>query len=325
MNDILFNSAGRLRSGWRFIVFAVVFFLVSTVFSIGLLAVIQGLRVERNSANFIFFTAGNFFSALLAVLVGWGCNQLLEGLSFRALGCWFAEGWFKDLRLGLGLGIFSILVAAMVAVVFGGFSFQFNQTAANSAIFSTLSSSLLIFVLGAAAEEAVFRGYILQTLTRANLAWMGILLTSLPFALAHLNNPNANYFSTLNTALAGVWFGAAYLKTRNLWFPFGLHLTWNWVQGAVLGIPVSGLKELTPNSFLQVVDTGPTWLTGGHYGIEGGLACTIALVISTLMIWFLPIFKPTDEMLALTSHENPTPKSKDWNPPPPPDGFVPNG
>ncbi len=150
-----------------------------------------------------------------------------------------------------------------------------------------------------------FRGYMLQTFARAKLAWLAIAFTSLFFASAHLNNPNATYISILNTALAGIWFGIAYLKTRNLWFVFGLHLMWNWVQGAFLGLPVSGITELTTAPLFRVSEFGAEQITGGNYGIEGGIACTIAIIFSTILIWFLPFLKPTEEMLALTSKEVP--------------------
>jgi hypothetical protein len=125
------------------------------------------------------------------------------------------------------------------------------------------------------------------------------------FAFAHFNNPSANWVSVTNTALAGIWFGVAYLKTRNLWFPFGIHFVWNWLQGAVFGIPVSGITEITTAPMLQQTEKGSEFLTGGGYGVEGGFACTIALIVSTASIYFLPLLKPTEEMLALTDQENP--------------------
>jgi membrane protease YdiL (CAAX protease family) len=203
------------------------------------------------------------------------------------------------------LGAVSILFAALVGMVFGGLSFQLNHTNGQSAILLTLGISLGVFIIGAAAEEAFFRGYMLQTFARARLAWLAIAFTSLFFASAHLNNPNASYISVLNTALAGVWFGIAYLKTRNLWFVFGLHLAWNWVQGAFLGLPVSGITELTTAPLLRVSEFGAEQITGGDYGIEGGIACTIAIIFSTVLIWYLSFLKPTEEMLALTNGENP--------------------
>ena len=64
---------------------------------------------------------------------------------------------------------------------------------------------------------------------------------------------------------------------------------WNWMQGSFFGIEVSGLTDITKNPLLREIDTGPTWLTGTTYGIEGGIVCTIALIVSILVIQFLPI------------------------------------
>ena len=118
-------------------------------------------------------------------------------------------------------------------------------------------------------------------------------------------NPSADAFSWINTFLAGIFFGVGYLKTRTLWFSFGSHLMWNWVQGAILGIPVSGLKQLTPAPIFQPVGEGINWISGGDYGIEAGFACTIALILATVCVWFAPFLQSTEEMLALTSREIP--------------------
>jgi hypothetical protein len=166
--------------------------------------------------------------------------------------------------------------------------------------------SALLFVFAALAEEALFRGYPLQTLTRAKLAWLAVFLTSVPFAAVHLNNPNVvKGFTFVNTALAGVWLAVAYLRTRSLWLPLGVHWAWNWALGSLFGLPVSGITTIAPNPLLHGTDLGPAWLTGGSYGIEGGLACTIALIVSTMFIWRMRLVSATPEMKELTSKENP--------------------
>jgi hypothetical protein len=77
----------------------------------------------------------------------------------------------------------------------------------------------------------------LQTLSRAHLAWLGVLLTSVPFALIHLWNPHVVRGVTFtNTALAGVWLALAYLRTRSLWLPLGIHWSWNWALGSIFGL-----------------------------------------------------------------------------------------
>jgi len=179
-------------------------------------------------------------------------------------------------------------------------------------VIQTLLMSAALFVFAALAEEALFRGYPLQTLTRAHLAWLAILLTSVPFAAVHLKNPNVvKGFTFINTALAGVWLAVAYLRTRSLWLPVGVHWAWNWALGSFFGLPVSGITTIAPNPLLHGTDLGPAWLTGGSYGIEGGLACTIALTVSTIFIWRTRLISATGEMEQLTSDENPvTPKSR---------------
>lgn len=301
--SIFFNEFNRLRSGWRFVICALSVFLAIPLLFAPVIKVLAVVPAESAPSDFVLYIIQFIVSLTAALFFGWLYGKIFEDLPFRALGAWFTRNWLKDLILGLIIGAVSISLAVLIVYLTGSLKFQFNSFQSTEAIRSTLLTTLVIFIFGAAFEEAFFRGYIFQTLSRAKLAWLAIILTSAFFASAHLNNPSANIISAANTALAGVWLGVAYLKTRNLWFPFGVHLTWNWFQGAIYGINVSGLEQLAPAPLLRPTDFGPTWLTGGFYGIEGGFACTIALVISTLLIYFLPFLKPTEEMLAFSSEE----------------------
>ncbi|HEX7771184.1 MAG TPA: hypothetical protein VF435_02110, partial [Pyrinomonadaceae bacterium] len=96
----------------------------------------------------------------------------------------------------------------------------------------------------------------------------------------------------------------AYLRTRSLWFPLGVHWAWNWALGWFFGLPISGAK-LVSHPLIEASDTGPFWLTGGSYGIEGGLAGTIALLLFTIYTWRTSLVSATPELLKLTSEENP--------------------
>jgi uncharacterized protein len=308
MNEIFFNSVGRLRSGWRTTIFVFLNTIFTTIYSVMLFLFIQA-ATQDIKASFLYTPQGmltaSLFALVGATLISWFCGKFLEDLPYKAVGWSFHKSWFTQIIFGLIIGTVSLLIACVPAMAIGSLSFQTNNAADLSSILQTIFGSAIVFTVAAASEEIMFRGYVLQTLSRANLAWVGILITSLPFAIAHLGNPNADLISTINTALAGIWLGIAYLKTRSLWFAFGVHFAWNWVQGAFLGLPVSGLKQLTTSPLLNYTDQGPTWLTGGSYGIEGGITCTIALIISTLIIWFMPSLKADEEMLALTSKENP--------------------
>lgn len=308
IKEIFFNSADRLRSGWRFCVFTALFIPFFAVSGFMLISMLSALNLKASSedTNLLFMVSGYALSCFLAIVIGWFCGKYLEGLPFRALGAWFTKYWFKDLVLGLLIGALSVCLAAVIAMLSGGLKLELNSNAGTVPVLLTMGVSLIVFVVGAANEEAIFRGYILQTFARANLAWLAILLTSAFFAILHLGNPETGYLPIFNTTLAGVWLAIAYLKTRTLWLVFGIHFAWNWIQGAFLGITVSGLKYLTPAPLLRSIDNGPQWLSGGEYGIEGSVACTIALIISAAAIWYAPFIKPTEEMLVLTDRENPT-------------------
>ena len=304
MRKIFINDFGRLRSGWRLLIFVGAFialtFLMVTVLRV--ISVVIGPPGPSTAAQIIaelVFRAGLLAAALGA---GYLCARFLEGLPWRSLGLTFHSGWLRDLLFGFAIGFGSLVVA--VAIALKGLAFSFGDTAWSSIITSMLGSGLVLFA-AALAEEAMFRGYPLQTLTRAKLAWLGVLLTSVPFGLVHLSNPNVVPGVTFaNTVLAGLWLAAAYLRTRSLWLPLGVHWAWNWSLGAVFGLPISGIK-LVSQPLLTANDAGPFWLTGGTYGIEGGVACTIALALSTIFLWRAPWISATPELKKLTSEENP--------------------
>src|SRR5208282_4309884 len=118
------------------------------------------------------------------------------------------------------------------------------------------------------------------------------------------------WISTLNTALVGIPFCIAYLRTRSLWMPIGMHFVWNFLLGFLLGLPVSGLT-ITPSVFAADVG-GPTWLTGGDYGPEGGLLATGAILIVTLYLSLTKRIYTSEEMKALVL----APVTSNWPDPP---------
>lgn len=305
--NFFFDETGQLRSGFRVLCFIALFIFLVIFFGSGV-SLLLGLTVGiSGGGSLAFYVASSLASLAAALTAGWLCSSRLEKLPFRSLGAWFTKGWLINLVFGLLLGIAALSSAALIATTFGGLAFSRNHDQGKMAILLTFLASFLIFAAAAAFEEALFRGYILQTMMRSGLTIPGILLTSILFATVHNANPSANVFSWANTFIAGIWFAIAYLKTRDLWLVTGMHLTWNWTQGAIFGIEVSGLTEIVSAPLMRETDNGPAWLTGGDYGMEGGIAATAALIISTLLIYYLPYFKPTPEMIAMTSDKSEPP------------------
>ncbi len=302
----MFDNGGGLRSGWRAAIFLFAFVVFAFVLGVFGVLALSAVGIDAKPGQPAFLISNGILSLIPAIAIGWLCGKYLEGLPFRALGSWFTRGWLKHLAIGGVIGAVTLAIAVLIAFAFGGLKFEYDAAAGSGAVARSLGTSFLVFAAASAFEEALFRGYILQTFSRSGLAWLAILITSVFFGGVHLGNPNVTAISTLNTILAGLWFSVAYLKTRDLWFVWGMHLMWNWMQGSFFGIEVSGLTSITSSPLLREIDNGPTWLTGTTYGVEGGIVCTVALVISTAAIYFLPIASANEEMLALTSKSAPT-------------------
>lgn len=306
LSGTFLNHTGRLRSGWRLALYFAAFVPLLLISS-GLISVVFEELPPTTSIHFHYLENILFRVVFLgsAVLAGWLCNYWIEGLPWRALGLSFHSGWWRDLLVGSLIGAASLTITALSAFAAGGLRFGYSGKTMVLPVARALVGTAVLFIVAALAEEAAFRGYPLQTLTRAGLAGLGVLLTSVPFAGVHLRNPNvAEGFTFINTSLAGVWLAIAYLRTRSLWFPLGVHWAWNFAQGSIFGGPVSGLT-ITDHPVLHSFDKGPAWLTGGAYGLEGGICCTIALLISTLFIWRTRLVSATPELQQMTSVENP--------------------
>jgi hypothetical protein len=144
-----------------------------------------------------------------------------------------------------------------------------------------LASTGLLLAAGALIEELVFRGGVLNGLRRLMPTWAAVACSAAIFGLAHLANPHATALSAFSNALGGVMYAHAFLGSRSIWLPFGLHFAWNAVQGPVLGFPVSGLAF---GGLLHPVVQGPLWMTGAAYGPEGGLPGVLARLAVLAMV-----------------------------------------
>jgi membrane protease YdiL (CAAX protease family) len=152
-----------------------------------------------------------------------------------------------------------------------------------------LVPSLAFFLIQASAEEVVHRGYLLPVLSARAGLWAGISASSVMFALLHSLNPGLNALGLLNLFLSGVFLAILTLHEGGLWAAFGWHSAWNWVQGPILGLEISGDRSWAAHSLtdLSAVTPSANWLSGGAFGPEGGAVVTSVLVIGIglLLVW----------------------------------------
>ncbi len=285
---ILFNAAGRVRAGWRVSVFFALFLTFSPLggvllgFASGVLWTGDASGTRLSALGFQLLAYGLLIGAtLLASAV---CLRWLDRRPFRSLGYqWRRRGW-REYLVGFGLAALMITLIVLIELPLGHVSLQWEGHSAAKTAGGTLLA-FFFFNVAAAFEEFLFRGYPLQTLLLDAHPTLAMSVPSILFGLGHAGNPNASALGVFNTILAGVWLSIAYLKTRRLWLPIGLHAGWNFTMSAIYGLTVSGIEERIGTSFFRAAQTGPTWLTGGSYGPEGGVLVTAVLIGASLWLW----------------------------------------
>jgi membrane protease YdiL (CAAX protease family) len=186
--------------------------------------------------------------------------------------------WARNLGLGLLAGFLVFSAAVAVAAILGVYRIV-GAGDASSLVAALIASALF----PAVSEELVFRGILFRWLEEWGGSWVALLMTSALFGAAHLMNPHASPIAAVGIALeAGVMLGAAYMLTRSLWLPMGLHAAWNFAQGEIYDIPVSGTDV---HGLIDARLSGPPLLTGNGFGLEASL---IAIVVATLFgLWLL--------------------------------------
>lgn len=208
-----------------------------------------------------------------AALAYWLLVRLIEGRRVEELNP------RKSLTYGLGgwlVGAVIMLSTAGAMALFGAYSVVGIDSGVN-----WVAPLLIIGLLPGITEEIIFRGVLFRVVEDAFGTWIALILSALVFGLLHWGNPNATWWSSFAIAVeAGLLLGMAYACTRSLWFVMGLHAAWNFTQGVVLGIPVSGFAL---KGFLASTTQGSVWLSGGEFGAEASvLAVMMCLIVAYL-------------------------------------------
>lgn len=266
--NILLNEQHELRSGWKFIAYWLLFLLLTFIVFQPFPTAPQ-TQLERLVLNTL-----PFFPALAALIV---MARFLDKVPIAAFGAGFHRHWTRHVLWGLAVSAGMLILGTLINAVWG-ITMVWSASGTSS---RSLLITLVVLTMSAAQEELLFRGYPFQVLVKGIGAWPAILIMSIAFGTVHLLNPNATILGAINTILAGLLLSMAYLKTRSLWLPYGLHLGWNVGLGFVLGYPLSGIDI---DSLWKTVARGPQWMAGGLYGPEGGLVATIVFIAACVAI-----------------------------------------
>jgi uncharacterized protein len=286
----------EFRAGWKILLFMVL---------------MAGLGFAVYSLLPPTFAGTPLVSSLLpfgmVFLVTWGMTRLVNHKPLAAVGLWLHPRAARECGIGALLGFLMMTGIFVIEIGLGVLHVSWRGLTV-AEVTGAVGISFFFFALSAMFEELLFRGYLFQTLMQWVTFLPALLIMSVLFGLAHSRNPHATVLSTVNVLLAGVMLSFAYLKTRSLWLPFGLHLSWNFAQTTLYAFPTSGFAFADRRLFLSG-QSGPEWLTGGEFGPEGGVLATIALVAATWYILKTPVVRTPEGIITLDSVEDilPTP------------------
>ncbi|HYR27525.1 MAG TPA: type II CAAX endopeptidase family protein [Thermoanaerobaculia bacterium] len=260
------DAQRRLRNGW----WILIFFAVVAAMLIPLLIRHDGVVPVSAQAAIV---------AIASIVC-----QLLRRRPLAELTGRFDGKWLVQLLAGCLFGAALMLLPAAFLFAFGYVTWS-PGTASLTAVAATIPLILAAVV----AEELMFRGFVFQRLIDGVGATLAQLILAAYFVLTHSKGLDTagdlRFLATANIFIASLLFGLAYLRTRSLALPLGLHFAANLTQGAILGFGVSGNSQLA--LFLPRL-TGPAWMTGGTFGLEASVPGLITIIAATWLLYRRP-------------------------------------
>ena len=234
------------------------------------LSKISSARIDLNTMIVLEYFMIIFMAILLWLFMKFIDKQPLVQIGLQT------KGRLKEFNYGILLG-FIIMTTAFLfllsinEIVFSNFSFSLDK----------VLLSVILFVGVSIFEEVVFRGYLLKNLLESFNPFVALFISSIFFSLIHGSNPNVTTLGLCNIFFAGFFLGASYVFTKNLWFPIGLHFSWNFFQ-AMFGFKVSGLDSY---SIIEFTIPENNILNGGEFGFESSILSLLIILFSTILIW----------------------------------------
>lgn len=203
------------------------------------------------------------------------------------------SGFLKGTLIG------SLLLSCCIGVAFLNGNVSFTLGSINIVLFILF---LVYYIVVACFEELLFRSFPLVVLAERYPVALSITITSILFGLAHLGNAGFTWLAMLNITLAGALFSIFVLQKRNISWAIGLHFGWNFTQGTLLGYQVSG--ENSPG-LLVAKPTGAIYFSGGSFGIEGSVFCTVFMMaIIGYLLYKHPIEPVYEHLVDFNEEEN---------------------
>ena len=274
----VFVGPEGLRAAWRILFYLAMAWMVDYVLSFALAPM---LSPDLHGKALLLSRLVDYLVQVTAIILPAFVMARIEKREFDVYGLPRHSAFGKFFWVGAIWGIVSITLLLLMmrgagAFYFGGFALHGIRVLKFAAYWGAF------FLLVGCAEEFLFRGYTLYTVTTGMGFWPAAILMSLLFGGVHLRNPGENYVGGLGAALMGFFFCLTLRRTGHLWFAIGFHASWDWGQSFLYSVPDSG--GMVTGHLMKSSFQGPAWLTGGSVGPEGSVL--VFGIIALLWILF---------------------------------------
>lgn len=245
--------------------------------------------VEIQAISESIFVELGIFPFVVLVLFAW--VKWFEKRPFTSLGFFKGQvAW--QLVKGWLLGTLLFAVTLGLSYLLGGLEFKTFDFS-----LKTLAYLLLIiplWLVQGGTEELLTRGWLLPIIAKRTNLIIAIAISSSLFGIMHLGNDNVTFFSVLSIIMVGIFLALYMLKTDNIWGVAGIHGAWNFTQGNIFGISVSGTQAGPSLMHFGQKMGAPDWISGGAFGTEGSLLASLVLLVgSVYLAWQLSQEKKT--------------------------------
>lgn len=197
----------------------------------------------------------------------------------RAITEFSAKGLAKNLTIGILIGF--VLQSFTILVMY----LNGNYSVVNINPVSFILIPFAIMFTVAIIEEILVRGIIFRIVEEKLGSYISLTISSVLFGVFHLANPHGTLISGICITTAGFMLGAAFIYSRNLWFPIALHFAWNFTQSGIFGAITSGNEKTS--SLLEAKIQGPEFITGGEFGPEGSIQAIVFCALGTILLLVL--------------------------------------
>lgn len=225
----------------------------------------------------------SLFVTIVMIVVPMLFAKFLQKRKMRTLGFKKAGMW-KEYGMGILVGFAMMTVIVLTGVLTGAMKLQFNENILTGAGIGMLLLLLLGFLFQGMSEEVLCRSYFLVSLSRKNgNIWMAVVVNAVAFGLLHINSPGLTVLSMVNLILFGIFASIYFVKRGSIWGIAAIHSIWNFAQGNIYGVLVSG-RNFGTTIFTSTINEDMTIINGGDFGLEGGILTTIVLVAGCLLL-----------------------------------------